>query len=94
VLCITHLPQIAACADTHFQIEKRVERGRTRTTVARLDEARRIDEVARMLGGEAISDSLKASAREMLIGRKAKAKGETGTTKNAKTTKTAKGLVR
>ena len=37
VLCITHLPQIAACADTHFQIEKRVERGRTHTTVQRLD---------------------------------------------------------
>ena len=95
VLCITHLPQIAACADTHFQIEKRVERGRTRTTVARLDEARRVDEVARMLGGEAISDSLKASAREMLVGRKAKAKGETATTKTTttkttKTTKTAK----
>src|SRR5439155_5015560 len=76
VLCITHLPQIAACADTHFQIEKRVERGRTRTTVVRLDEGGRVDEVARMLGGEAISDSLKASAREMLEGRKAKAKGE------------------
>jgi len=90
VLCITHLPQIAACADTHFQIEKRVERGRTRTTVARLDEARRVDEVARMLGGEAISDSLKASAREMLGGRKAKAKGETTTTKTTATTKTTK----
>ena len=91
VLCITHLPQIAACADTHFQIEKRVERGRTRTTVVRLDEAGRVDEIARMLGGEAISDSLKASAREMLGGRKAKAKGEGST---AKTAKAAKGLVR
>jgi DNA repair protein RecN (Recombination protein N) len=78
VLCITHLPQIAAYADTHFAIEKRVERGRTRTTVRRLDEAARVEEVARMLGGEAISDGLRASAREMLVGRKAgaKAKGE------------------
>jgi DNA repair protein RecN (Recombination protein N) len=66
VLCITHLPQIAAYADTHFQIAKGVERGRTRTTVVRLDERARIDEVARMLGGEAITDGLRASAREML----------------------------
>jgi DNA repair protein RecN (Recombination protein N) len=78
VLCITHLPQIAAYADTHFAIEKRVDRGRTRTTVRRLDEPARVEEVARMLGGEAISDGLRASAREMLVGRKvgAKAKGE------------------
>src|SRR2546426_12396456 len=69
VLCITHLPQIAAYADTHFQIDKRIERGRTRTTVSRLDEGGRINELARMLGGEAISDSLRSSAREMLMGR-------------------------
>ena len=66
VLCITHLPQIAACADTHFQIEKRVERGRTKTTVKRLDGDSRIEELARMLGGEAITDGLRRSAREML----------------------------
>jgi DNA repair protein RecN (Recombination protein N) len=66
VLCITHLPQIAACADTHFQIEKRVERGRTKTTVKRLDDDSRVEELARMLGGEAISDGLRRSAREML----------------------------
>jgi DNA repair protein RecN (Recombination protein N) len=81
VLCITHLPQIAAYADTHFEIDKRVERGRTRTTVRRLDDAGRVDELARMLGGEAITDGLLASAREMLVGRKvkAKAKGESET---------------
>jgi DNA repair ATPase RecN len=66
VLCITHLPQIAACADTHFQIEKRVERGRTKTTVKRLDDGSRVEELARMLGGEAITDGLRRSAREML----------------------------
>ena len=77
VLCITHLPQIAASADTHFAIEKRVEGGRTRTTVRRLDEAGRVEELARMLGGERVSDGIRASAREMLVGRrKAKAKGE------------------
>jgi len=76
VLCITHLPQIAAYADTHFQIEKRVDHGRTKTTVRRLDEARRVDELARMLGGEAISDGLRRSAREMLGERAGQAKGE------------------
>ena len=49
VLCITHLPQIAAYADTHFQIEKRVERGRTSTTVERLDE----DGAGRRTGADA-----------------------------------------
>jgi DNA repair protein RecN (Recombination protein N) len=66
VLCITHLPQIAAYADTHFQIEKRVGGGRTRTTVQRLDADGRVDELARMLGGDAITDGLRSSAREML----------------------------
>src|SRR6516164_102267 len=66
VLCITHLPQIAACADTHFQIDKCVERGRTKTTVTRLTPDGRVDELARMLGGEAITDGLRRSAREML----------------------------
>ena len=76
VLCITHLPQIAAYADTHVHIEKRVERGRTSTTVKRLDADGRVDELARMLGGEAITSALRASAREMLAGRTGAAKGE------------------
>ena len=71
VLCITHLPQIAAYADTHFEIEKQVERGRTRTTVRRLEGEPRVDELARMLGGEAITDGLRGSAREMLAERRA-----------------------
>ncbi len=89
VLCITHLPQIAAYADTHVQIEKRVEAGRTHTTVRRLGAKDRVDELARMLGGEAVTDGLRRSAREMIDGRairpatdlnaragQAKAKGE------------------
>jgi DNA repair protein RecN (Recombination protein N) len=79
VLCITHLPQIAAYADIHFQIEKGVERGRTRTTVVRLDAGGRVEELARMLGGAAITDGLRRSAREMLGERavgEAKPKGE------------------
>jgi DNA repair protein RecN (Recombination protein N) len=66
VLCITHLPQIAAYADTHVQIAKRVEAGRTKTTVRRLPAVERVEELARMLGGETISDGLRRSAREML----------------------------
>src|SRR6266516_4620358 len=61
VLCITHLPQIAAYADTHFQIEKRVQRNRTCTTVRRLDHGERVNELARMLGGEAMTEGLRAS---------------------------------
>jgi DNA repair protein RecN (Recombination protein N) len=87
VLCITHLPQIAAYADTHFQIDKRVDARRTSTTVRRLDHEGRVNEIARMLGGAAITEGLRGSAREMLgergAGRKAKgeserAKGESG----------------
>jgi len=69
VLCITHLPQIAACADTHYAIEKRVERGRTRTSVSRLDAGGRVEELGRMLGGATVTEGLRASAREMLSNR-------------------------
>ena len=69
VLCITHLPQIAAYADAHFQIEKQVSRGRTRTTVVQLDEDGRIEELSRMLGGTTVTAGLRASAREMLKNR-------------------------
>jgi DNA repair protein RecN (Recombination protein N) len=75
VLCITHLPQIAAYADTHFEIEKRVDGGRTHTSVVRLDDGGRVDELARMLGGEAITDGLRRSAREMLMERSATKSG-------------------
>jgi DNA repair protein RecN (Recombination protein N) len=66
VLCITHLPQIAAYADTHFQIDKQIGRGRTTTSVRRLSADDRVEELARMLGGEAITDGIRRSAREML----------------------------
>ncbi len=78
VLCITHLPQIAAYADVHFQIDKTVEGGRTRTTLRRLDGDGRVEELSRMLGGEGITDGLRRTAREMMEGRagEAKPKGE------------------
>ena len=70
VLCITHLPQIAAYADTHFVIDKqRRATVELSNAVAKLDESGRVEELARMLGGEAVTEGLRASAREMLIGR-------------------------
>jgi DNA repair protein RecN (Recombination protein N) len=78
VLCITHLPQIAAYADSHFLIQKRIEKGRTLTTVGKLTDSARVEEISRMLGGAAVTDVIRASAREMLAERQglAKAKGE------------------
>ncbi len=66
VLCITHLSQIAARAATHFRIDKTVRRDRTVTSVQRLDAAGRIEEVGRMIGGTSVTDSVRASARELL----------------------------
>lgn len=66
VLCITHLPQIAARASTHFRVSKRDVDGRTRTEVHRLSEAERVDEIARMAGGEHISEATRRHARALL----------------------------
>jgi len=75
VLCITHLPQIAAHATTHFSISKTVQKGRTLTRVDRLSTEARQEELARMIGGADVSAAVRASAREMLATRK-QAKGE------------------
>ena len=66
VLCVTHLPQIASLADHHFSVRKRVEKGRTITEAQPLSGDERIDEVARMLAGEAITDSARKYARELV----------------------------
>ncbi len=81
VLCITHLPQIAAHGDVQFQITKQVRDGRTTTKVARLDGANRELELARMIVGAGVTDGVRASAAEMLTARRRakderKAKGE------------------
>jgi DNA repair protein RecN (Recombination protein N) len=68
VLCITHLPQIAARASTHFLIDKTLRRERTVTAVQRLDELGRIEEISRMLGGLTVTEAVRASARDMLAG--------------------------
>lgn len=65
ILCITHLPQIAAMADNHFRIEKHVAEGRTTTTVESLDEKASCREIARLMGGEEITETTMAAAREL-----------------------------
>jgi DNA repair protein RecN (Recombination protein N) len=65
VLCVTHLPQIAAYADHHFHVEKAEVAGRTETHVRRLSGTARKDELARMLGGQATAKA-KAHAAELL----------------------------
>ena len=66
VLCVTHLPQIASLADRHYVVRKRVDAGRTRTSVVALEADERVDEVARMLGGESITEAARQHAREMV----------------------------
>ena len=77
VLCITHLPQIAAAGHVHFHISKSVANGRTRTHVTRLSETERVEELARMIGGAAPNQGARAAARELLgeSEQKSKAKG-------------------
>jgi DNA repair protein RecN (Recombination protein N) len=69
IICITHLPQIAKFGDNHFRISKAVSGGRTKTAITPLSEKERIDEIARMLGGEEITSATIAHAREMLKSR-------------------------
>jgi len=83
VLCITHLPQVAAFGDEHYRVSKRAADGRTVTRVERLDDEAREMEVARMMGGQSVSAGVRAGARDLLAAqarRKAKvapkAKGE------------------
>jgi DNA repair protein RecN (Recombination protein N) len=66
VLCVTHLPQVASFADRHYAVRKRVERGRTVTEVTLLGSDERIEEVARMLGGETVTETARRHAREMV----------------------------
>jgi DNA repair protein RecN (Recombination protein N) len=69
VICVTHLPQIAALADTHYLVRKEIVTGRTFADVHRLDEKQRIAEVARMLGGVKITEKAVRHAEEMVRSR-------------------------
>jgi len=66
VLCVTHLPQVAAQGHRHLRVSKAVVDSQTHSIVSELDEAARIEEVARMLGGVAIAEETRANARQML----------------------------
>ncbi|HIJ56012.1 MAG TPA: DNA repair protein RecN [Deltaproteobacteria bacterium] len=66
VICITHLPQIAKFGAQHFQISKHVSDGRTRTDIRPLNPGERVEEIARMLGGEKITEATLSHARELL----------------------------
>ena len=66
VLCVTHLPQIAAMADAEYTVEKRVENERTYTSVLHLDESGRKQELARLIGGSMITETTIAGAAELL----------------------------
>ena len=65
VLCVTHLPQIAAMADKNFFIEKNAINGETITNVTELSRAATVEEIARLSGGKDISQSAQANAEEM-----------------------------
>jgi len=66
VLCVTHLPQIASFADQHYRIDKKEAGGRTRTSISRLDERERTQEVARMLSGARLTETSLKHAEQLL----------------------------
>jgi len=66
VLCVTHLPQVAACADTHLRVRKSGDDDGVRSELDRLDAAQRVEETARMLGGAQVTAKTRANARELL----------------------------
>jgi DNA repair protein RecN (Recombination protein N) len=69
VLCITHLPQIAALAASHVRVEKRTTRGRSLARVARVEGAERVEEIARMAGGASVGEATRRHARALLAQR-------------------------
>jgi DNA repair protein RecN (Recombination protein N) len=66
VLAVTHLPQVAACADHHMLVSKQLQGKTTLSTVSAVQGEQRVGEVARMLGGEKLSSTTLAHAKEML----------------------------
>ena len=66
VMCVTHLPQVAAMADAQWQVSKSSRNGVTVSTISILNQAERVEEIARMLGGVKITDTTRKHAAEML----------------------------
>jgi len=75
VICVTHLPQMASYADRQWVIRKRIERGRSRTTITALDEAERIEELAAMLRGDSAAEGTRQEAMAMLLEAQSKGGG-------------------
>jgi DNA repair protein RecN (Recombination protein N) len=76
VLCITHLPQIAACGQSHYRVAKGERGGRTHTTVDALWGPARVDELARMIAGSVVTDGARVTAKEMLAARQGESEPE------------------
>lgn len=72
VICVTHLPQIASFALTHYRIDKIERKGRIETRIERLDDKARVDEIARMLAGSVVTESAREHARQLVMDRNAK----------------------
>ncbi len=68
VICITHLPQIACFGEDHLYVTKKIVKGRTTTSVAKLDPEQKIEEISRMLGGVDVTQTTRKHAREMIDG--------------------------
>ena len=77
VLCVTHHPQVASLANQHFLVEKEILDGNTEVSVRKLHSNERVEEIARMLAGEQITDSARTHAQELLSGTRQMKKGAT-----------------
>ena len=75
VLCVTHHPQVASLANHHFLIEKEIFESDTKVSARQLNEGERIEEIARMLAGEQVTESARAHARKLINGTRFKGKG-------------------
>ncbi|MCO5410299.1 MULTISPECIES: DNA repair protein RecN [Ralstonia] len=82
VLCVTHLPQVAALANHHIQVAKQTVAGSTRSDLVVLDATGRVDEIARMLGGASLTDTTRRHADEMLAAGRAQSVPESSARKS------------
>ncbi len=78
VICITHLPQIACFGEDHLYVSKKIMKGRTTTSVEKLDDEQKIEEISRMLGGVDVTQTTRKHAREMIDGSKISNSGNSG----------------
>lgn len=78
VICITHLPQIACFGEDHLYVSKKIMKGRTTTSVEKLDNEQKIEEISRMLGGVDVTQTTRKHAREMIDGSKISNSGNPG----------------